>query len=282
MIIDTHVHIYPPEIIQNAQNIAKKEPYFAALTAGKVHRWATADDLIERMDKDGIAQSWVFGFAFNDMGLCKLCNDYVLSSCNIYNDRLKAMAVVNPLHKGLHNEIYRMRTGGAIGVGELFPQGQNFDTDDIRQTWRLAQACYDAGMFLCLHTGENVGHDYPGKASSRLKAAADFCKHHPEVNVILAHMGGGLFLYETMKELRLELKNAYYDTAAVPFLYDDKIIDCAFAAGCGDKILYGSDYPILSYERYQNMLTPEIQGQFYANTKKLLEKTKLPSGSLLV
>jgi predicted TIM-barrel fold metal-dependent hydrolase len=57
-----------------------------------------------------------------------------------------------------------------------------------------------------------------------------------------------------MPEVKLALSNAYYDTAATPFLYGAKVFDAAAGAGVLDKILYGSDYPILSTERYIRLL----------------------------
>ena len=44
----------------------------------------------------------------------------------------------------------------SAGVGELFPQGQDFDIADARETWRLAAACHETGMFLLIHTAEPV------------------------------------------------------------------------------------------------------------------------------
>ena len=64
--IDCHVHVYPPEIIRDAAVIGKNEPYFELLSTGKVHKWATAEDVIAAMDRDGIDVSWIFGFAFKD------------------------------------------------------------------------------------------------------------------------------------------------------------------------------------------------------------------------
>ena len=50
------------------------------LARSKVHKWATVEDVIAQMDADGIEQSFIFGFAFSDLSLCKLCNDYVISA----------------------------------------------------------------------------------------------------------------------------------------------------------------------------------------------------------
>ena len=72
--------------------------------------------------------------------------------------------------------------------------------------------------------------------------------------MIFAHFGGGLWLYETMPEMRLALKNARYDTAAWPFLYDARVLAAAKAAGALDKMLYGTDWPILDRERFASRL----------------------------
>ena len=42
---------------------------------------------------------------------------------------------------------------------------------------------------------------------------------YPGLTIVFAHLGGGLFLYETMPEVRNVLAGVYYDTAAVPYLY---------------------------------------------------------------
>jgi hypothetical protein len=168
--------------------------------------------------------------------------------------RVKGLAVVNPLTRDFEKEILRCREAGFIGVGELFPDGQVFDITDNRQTWRLAATCQDAGMFLLLHTAEQVGHDYPGKGKAGPTEAAAFCLNHPGLAVVFAHMGGGLWQYEMMPEMKIYLQNAWYDTAAVPFLYDAKVFRAVLAAGVRHKILYGSDFPLLGMKRYRRML----------------------------
>jgi hypothetical protein len=188
--------------------------------------------------------------------------------------------VVNPLSRDFEKEIFRCREAGMIGVGELFPDGQVFDITDERQTWRLAAACRDAGMFLMLHTAEQVGHDYPGKGSAGPKEAAAFCLNHPGLAVVFAHMGGGLWQYEMMAEMKICLQNAWYDTAAVPFLYDAPIFRAVFAAGVGHKILYGSDFPLLRIKRFKRMLgeaslSPEEESALLGGNAKEVESRAL-------
>ncbi len=253
-IVDVHVHVYPPELIRDQEAISAREPHFDLLTHNRVHRWGSADELIAQMDRDGIAQSWIFGFAFRDLGLCRLCNDYVIDAVRRYPGRLLGLAVVPPLARGAMAEIERCRDAGLIGVGELFPQGQGFDLDDFQQTWRLAGTCAESGLVLLIHTAEPVGHQYDGKGNVGPKEAAAFCIHHPEAKVIFAHWGGGLWLYEAMAELRLALSNAWFDTAAWPYLYDSSVLTAAQAVGAGRQILYGSDWPILAKDRFVPLL----------------------------
>ncbi|MDN5335848.1 MAG: uncharacterized protein PWR02_874 [Synergistales bacterium] len=280
MIIDTHVHLYPPDVVREWEKIAEKEPYFRLLCSGKVHKWAVAEDLFEMMESDHIDQCWVTSFAFRDPGLCRHCNDYVIETSERSGGRVKGLAVVNPLSRDFEKEIFRCREAGMIGVGELFPDGQVFDITDERQTWRLAAACRDAGMFLMLHTAEQVGHDYPGKGSAGPKEAAAFCLNHPGLAVVFAHMGGGLWQYEMMPEMKICLQNAWYDTAAVPFLYDAPIFRAVFAAGVGHKILYGSDFPLLRIKRFKRMLgeaslSPEEESALLGGNAKEVESRAL-------
>jgi predicted TIM-barrel fold metal-dependent hydrolase len=92
--------------------------------------------------------------------------------------------------------------------------------------------------------------------------------------VILAHWGGGLLFYEAMPELREQFRNVYYDTAATPFLYHADIYRAALALNLGDKILFGSDFPLLPPSRYlpalQTLPDDAQERILFANAQKLL------------
>ncbi|MDR1965674.1 MAG: amidohydrolase family protein [Synergistaceae bacterium] len=254
MIIDAHVHVYPPEIISGAEGIAQRESYFSSLVSAKAHRWAGAEDVLSAMDSDGVDESWIFGFGFKDLGLCRVCNDYALDAAARSGGRLKPLAVVPPLARGAAAEIARCAHRGAIGVGEIFPDGQDFDITDTDETWRFAAACHENGMFVLLHTAEPVGREYPGKGRAGPREAYAFARNHPELRIVMAHWGGGLFMYESLPDARLALRNVRYDTAAAPFVYDSKIFSLCGAPWVRDKILYGSDFPLLRYPRYKEMM----------------------------
>jgi predicted TIM-barrel fold metal-dependent hydrolase len=276
VIIDGHVHIYPPEFERSREKIAEREPWFKALTESKVHKWGTAEELIEAMDAAGIECAIAGGFAFLDQGLCRESNDYVLDAARRHPDRIVPMAAVSPAARGMEREIERCAEMGAVGIGELFPDGQGFDISDRRQTWRLAGAADERGLFIMLHTAEQVGHSYAGKGRTGAREAAAFCLGHPGTRVIFAHFGGGLWAYEAMPEMRMALADARYDTAAWPWLYSARIADAIFASGAGDKIIFGSDWPILKFARYgkligESKITEEERNKLlYINAGKLL------------
>ena len=253
-VIDAHVHVYPPEFERDRDRIAAAEPWFDILTSSKVQKWGTAEQLIEAMDASGVETSFVTSFAFRSQELCRLANDYVLDAARRWPGRIRPLAVVSPLAPGLEKEIARCAEAGAVGLGELFPDGQCFDLADRSQTWRLVGASRERGLFLSFHTAEQAGHQYPGKGCYGADKAAKFCFNHPGVKVVFAHFGGGLWAYEAMPEMKLALADVYYDTAAWPWLYGPQVLDAIFAIGAGNKIMYGSDWPILNFSRFEKLL----------------------------
>ena len=73
----------------------------------------------------------------------------------------------------------------------------------------------------------------------------------PPTRIVLAHWGGGLFFFNLLKkEVKEQLRNVYFDTAASPFLYDPEIYRIAIQLVGAEKILFGSDYPLLAPVRY--------------------------------
>ncbi|MCX5909724.1 MAG: amidohydrolase family protein, partial [Deltaproteobacteria bacterium] len=103
----------------------------------------------------------------------------------------------------------------------------------------------------CLfHANEPVGHDYPGKSRGDLHSIYRLLQKLPENRIILAHWGGGFFFYELMPEVGRAARNVFYDTAASPYLYEPRIYNLALKIIGKERILFGSDFPLLSPPRY--------------------------------
>jgi hypothetical protein len=111
--------------------------------------------------------------------------------------------------------------------------------------------CRDRGRPVLIHTNEPVGHDYPGKTPNTLAQIYRLVERFQANTLVLAHWGGGLFFYNLLKrEVKDRLKNVYFDTAASPFLYDPAIYRMAIELVGVEKILFGSDYPLIEPQRY--------------------------------
>lgn len=254
-VIDSHVHIYPAFLERERDRIAACEPWFDLLSSSKVQKWGTAEQLVAAMEESGVDSSFVTTFAFRDQGLCREMNDYALEAASRFPGRLMPLAVVNPTRPGAVQEAARAFDAGAVGIGELFPDGQSFDLQDSRPLRELCELCRERGKFMLFHTAEQAGHQYPGKGRYGAREAAEFCRNFPLVRVVFAHFGGGLWAFEAMPEMALFLRNVSYDTAAWPWLYGPRVFAAIVAAGAGDKLLYGSDWPILSFSRYEKLLS---------------------------
>ena len=50
-------------------------------------------------------------------------------------------------------------------------------------------------------------------------------ENNPDVDFILAHFGGGIFVYALMPEISKALARTYFDTAASPYIYSATIFD---------------------------------------------------------
>jgi len=104
-------------------------------------------------------------------------------------------------------------------------------------------------LTLLVHASEPVGHQYPGKGSISPRLLYAMITSFPDVPVVCAHWGGGLPFFALMPEVKKALKNVYFDTAASPFLYSPQVYRQVSQMVGDDKILFGSDWPLLSPRR---------------------------------
>lgn len=252
MVIDVHVHILSPDFIREVETHKKRESHFRLLHSGPKVKYATAEDLLANMERCGVDKAVVFGFPFSDPGLCREINDYIIASCRKHAEKLIGFALAPPLAPWFEKEIARCHENGLCGVGELIPDAQHFNIADQKQMKNLAGVCRERALPILMHANEQVGHSYAGKGETGPSRAYAFAVNNPELTIIYAHWGGGLFFYEFMPELQKALTNVYYDTAASPYLYLPRVYEAARLAGIISKIMFGSDYPLLSPSRYFN------------------------------
>lgn len=250
MIIDFHSHIFSDEMRGSRESLLERDPWFAALYADPKHKLASAEDVVAHMDASGVDRTVVMGFPWKDGGLCREHNDYLLDATRRFPDRLIAFATIQPLDARDAQELERCLTGGMMGMGELGPDGQKFDIEDRWVLEATAEVLKAHGRPLLVHSSEPMGHDYAGKGKQHPWRLLKLAENFPDLTIVLAHWGGGLPFYELMPEVRESLRNVYYDTSASTYLYQFDIFRVAVDLVGADRILWGTDYPLLSQEKF--------------------------------
>ena len=113
------------------------------------------------------------------------------------------------------------------------------------------EICKELDRPVMIHTNEPIGHSYPGKTPNTLAQIYQLIQTFPQNKIILAHWGGGLFFFSRLKkDVKAGLRNVYFDTAASPYLYDTDVYRLAIDLVGEEKILFGSDFPLLPPARY--------------------------------
>jgi predicted TIM-barrel fold metal-dependent hydrolase len=253
MVIDVHVHICPSEVREGRDKFLDGEKEFAALYKGPQARLAGAGEVVSMMDREGVDKAVVFGFPWNNEEYLRFNNDYVLQATDRFPGRLIPFVCVNTERPGASSEVERCLGAGARGVGELAFYANGLDETAIEALKPLTGLCHEAQCPILLHTNEPVGHHYPGKSPMTLAQLYRLLKRYDKTPWILAHLGGGLPFYGYMKkEVRDVLSRCWFDTAAVPYLYHPQVLKVLADAVGVDKLLFGSDFPLIRFSRYKS------------------------------
>jgi uncharacterized protein len=248
MIVDAHTHIFPPRVLAQRQAFLEGEPAFAAIYANPKAPMLDGPGLMAAMDQGGVDISWALGFPWVKEEHARLHNDYLLEAVAASGGRLRGLGCVHAPAAWALGEARRCLDLGLSGLGELAFYDSDLDLDSLAP---LCGLCAEAGVPLLLHTNEPVGHRYPGKSPMSLTTLYELIRRHPATKLVLAHMGGGIFLYALLKrEVSQSLANIWLDTAAGPFLYGPRAYALAVEFLGPHKLLLGSDHPLLPVSRY--------------------------------
>jgi predicted TIM-barrel fold metal-dependent hydrolase len=251
MIIDFHTHIFPPFIRNSRGTFFHDEPDFKTLYDSPESRLTGRKELLENMVEEGIDRSVIFGFPWRTVDYFKRHNDYIIDSVQKYPDRLTGFCCFDPTSRKAPEEAERCLKAGLTGIGELAVYDRGFSIDIIEALDDIMMICLQYETPVLIHTNEPVGHQYPGKQPMTLRQLYDLIKRYPSNKIVLAHWGGGLFFYRLMKkEVNEIMGNVWFDTAASPFLYSPDIYRVAGEIMGFDRILLGSDYPLIKPGRY--------------------------------
>jgi predicted TIM-barrel fold metal-dependent hydrolase len=261
----------------------RQDPLFRELYGDPKARLASAEDLLQSMDDAQVDVAVVLNLAWSSHQLCLLTNDYLLEEAERYPRRLVPFCMACPKEpERAVAEIERCAALGARGIGELRSEAQGFTLADQNIMTPLVEAAERLNLILLTHVSEPVGHSYPGKRGTTVESVYGFLTKFSRTRVICAHWGGGLPFYAHMPEVERAFSTAYVDTAASSFLYKKQVFRMVKDLIGSEKVLFGSDYPLISQRRALEHvrragLTPEDQLQILGENAVTLLGLKVPT-----
>ena len=277
MIVDFHTHLFSSQVKENCQKYLNADPCFAQLYSNPKAKLVTADELIASMDEAGVDVSVILNIGWMKHELCVETNDYIMESIACYPKRLVGFCAVQPrLPELAARELERCVKSGIKGVGELRPDVQLFDPGNREMMAPIVEVMVKHKLILLTHASEAVGHLYPGKGTITPDKLYSFITSVPELSIVCAHWGGGLPFYALMPEVKEAMTKVYFDTAASPLLYSPEVYHQVIELVGADKVLFGSDYPLLGQRRIIEEirsleLDEEVKAQLLGgNAKRLL------------
>lgn len=248
--IDMHVHVMgPPGHLSNAETEGMAGYFKAgvmALTPEAMYETYRVADL--------------FGVIFSidaetTSGIPYVGNDWVASVAKKYSDRFIGFASVDPWKGALAvNEIERsIKELGLRGL-KMMPITQAFFPNDAR-FYPLWKKCSELNIPVLFHTGQTgVGAGMPGGGGLKLKYAQpipgidDMAADFPDLTIIMAHPA--VPWQEEQLSVALHKSNVYIDLSGWSPKYFRPILVQYATTLLQDKVMFGSDYPALSPERW--------------------------------
>ena len=250
MIIDFHAHIFPDSVREDRSAYLERDATFEHLYSDPKARLSSAELLVEKMDRDSVDMAITLGMGWQVHDFAVEANDYILESAKAFSDRLVPFCTVNPvLGDEAIKEVERCADLGARGIGELHSYAQGYRLDDERVMRPFMEIAIARDLIVLTHSSEPVGHTYAGKGTVTPDELCRFIETYPEAKIVCAHWGGGLPFYALMPEVSEALRNVYFDSAASPFLYVPDVFTNAVKLVGPDKVLFGTDYPLISHKR---------------------------------
>lgn len=232
-----------------------------------------------RLDVTAVLLAWD---AETHTGLPPVTNDYVASIVKRFPETFIGFASVDPWKgKIAIAELERaVKTLGLRGL-KLHPIAQAFYLND-RRFYPLWETCSALKIPLLVHTGTTaVGAGVPGGDGLKLKYARpiptidDVAADFPDLTIIGAHPSWPW--QEEMLALAVHKTNVYIDLSGwSPKYFPASLVKYANTL-LQDRILFGSDYPFLTPERWMSDFEKagfktEVQEKILlTNAKRLLD-----------
>jgi predicted TIM-barrel fold metal-dependent hydrolase len=225
-IIDVHTHAWPDAVASKAVPALMSKGTLNAFYDG------TVAGLLGEMERTGVDVSVMQPVATKPAQVVGI-NDWAAS---IASTRMVPFGAMHPDIDDPVAEIARMAGLGLRGM-KLHPEHQDFAPDEPRLA-PIYEAAEAHNMTILFHAGHDELHE---TLRGTPESFAHVLDTHPDLRVVLAHMGG----YRVWNHVAEVLvgRNVYLDTAyTLGHLPDAEFVEIVRAHG-PERILFGSDGP---------------------------------------
>lgn len=237
-IIDSHCHIYPDAIARKA--VQAVDRFYDGLPED--HHDGTVACLLKSGRAAGIDRFVVHSVATSPHQVHSI-NRFIAQCQAEAEGTFIGMGAMHLDSDDLRGDFEEMRALGLHGV-KLHPDIQRFVADDPR-AMRIYEMCEDAGLPVCVHTGD-YRYDYsnPPRIKNILKA-------FPKLKFIGAHFGGWSVWEEAARTLS-DYPNMVVDSSSTFYAVKPEMAKELFRAWTPGRVLFGTDYPMWNQ-------TPDIE-----------------------
>lgn len=241
------------------------------LFPGLAERWAkgtSVSELIDDMDASGIEKSvLVSGFGAGDT------LSWVKNAIKQHPDRLAGSHVIDPREgmKAVRLIDHLVRNEGYRLIRMMAFMSQKPYDDAIY--YPIYAKCAELNVPVSLNVGI-PGPRVPSKCQDPFPLDT-VCHFFPELTIIMAH--GGEPWSDLCVKLMLKWPNLFYMTSAFAPKYIPQAVIQYLNSRGSDRILWASDYPVLTFERCMkevaalNLRSEDVLSKFIAeNARKIL------------
>ena len=231
-VIDWHMHIWLPEQLGEWSHLLPEN--FAA--RGSPEQFERA------FDESGIGTAVIVALVSRQLDL-EVPNQFIADQVAKDPKRRIGVASVDPNDPDALDELSRAADLGLRGV-KLSPPYQGFHPH-APEAWAIYEAAARRGMFLLFHQGWVFDPRCSLEEANPIlldRVAGAF----PETNIIIAHLGQPWF-WETISVM-VRRSNVFTDVSArltKPWQLSNALM-AAMDYGVEDRILFGSDFPIVT------------------------------------
>ena len=250
MIIDIHAHPLTREVLELPGTKELYQPYEAIFH--KEVKPISLEQMLEGMDKAGVAKTVLCPINMETMVLnglvgYKIPNELIAKAVSQYPDRFIGFACVDPRKGYLATKELELavRELGLVGLGELLPSDVELYPND-KLMYPLYEKALELEIPVIIHTGQIFDPGTKLKYSNPIfvdDVAVDF----PSLKLIISHFGWP-WMEEAIAVVQRNT-NVYFDISGWAPRYLPKLLIDYMDGPLSDKALFGTDFPLISWER---------------------------------